>query len=69
MIGSAALVHPLRQLPKEFVRFLWTEECHEAFEGVKHALMLSAPLQCWCCRVDLSKCFEVICDAWSWCGG
>ncbi|DBA76195.1 TPA: hypothetical protein ACH3X1_016830 [Trebouxia sp. C0004] len=25
MIGSAALVHPLRHLPKESVRFLWTK--------------------------------------------
>ena len=39
MVGSAALVHPLRHLSKESVRFLWTNECQEAFEAVKPLLM------------------------------
>jgi len=59
MIGSAALVHPLRHLSKESVRFSWTKEYQEAFEGVKHALCTAPVLV----LPDLSKGFEVICDA------
>ena len=59
MIGSAALVHPLHHLSKESVRFLWTKEYQEAFEGVKHALCTAPVLV----LPDLSKSFEVIGDA------
>ena len=27
MVGSAALVHPLRHLCKDSMKFVWTEEC------------------------------------------
>lgn len=54
MIGSAALVHPLRHLPKESVRFSWTKQCQEASEGVKHALCTAPVLV----LPDLSKRFE-----------
>ena len=46
-------------MSKESVRFLWSKECQEPFEGVKHALCTAPVLV----LPDLSKRFEVICDA------
>ena len=60
MTGSAAAAHPLRHLSKDTVRALWTKECEEAFEGVKHSLCTAPTLV----LPGLSKRFEVLCDAY-----
>ena len=59
MVDSAALVHPLRHLCKDSVKFVWTKECQEAFDEVKDALCTAPVLV----LPDLSRRFEVVCDA------
>ncbi len=59
IFGFAKLVNPLRHVSKESVKFAWTAECRESFDGVRDALC-NAPVLT---LPDLSKRFEVVCDA------
>jgi hypothetical protein len=57
--GYSTLVAPLTHLTRKDVKYIWTEQCQESFEGVKYALthapVLSVPI--------FGERFEVICDA------
>ncbi len=57
--GYSTLVAPLTHLTRKDVKYIWTEQCQESFEGVKYALthapVLSLPI--------FGERFEVICDA------
>ena len=50
----AMLVHALRGLEQQSVRFVWDTECQSAFDGVKVTL---------CSVPDPDQRLEVICDA------
>jgi hypothetical protein len=57
--GYSKMVVPLTDSTRKDMRFIWTSECQEAFEKVKHALtnahVLAPP--------ELGKPFEVVSDA------
>jgi hypothetical protein len=57
--GYSTLDAPLTHLTRKDVKYTWTEQCQESFEGVKYALThapaLSLPI--------FGERFEVICDA------
>jgi hypothetical protein len=53
------MVVPLTDLTRKDMRFIWTSECQEAFEKVKHALT-NAPVLA---PPKLGKPFEVVSDA------
>ena len=53
------IVLPLLNLTKSNTPTIWTSECQQAFEQLKHAIV-NAPVLC---HPDLSQPFEVICDA------
>jgi hypothetical protein len=57
--GYSKMVFPLTDLTKKYMRFIWTSECQEAFEKVKHALT-NAPVLA---PPELGKPFEVVSDA------
>ena len=59
MIGFPAMAHPLQRLAKPSVKFEWTAACQRAFDDIKETLC-NAPVSA---LPDLSKRFEVICDA------
>ena len=46
--GYSTLVAPLTHLRRKDVKYIWTDQCQESFEGVKyaliHALILSLPI-------------------------
>jgi hypothetical protein len=50
---------PLSALTRAKVIYEWTPKCHEAFEGIKHALTHAPVLV----SPDSSKPFTVVCDA------
>jgi hypothetical protein len=57
--GFSTLAAPLSALTRAKATYEWTPKCHEAFEGIKHALthapVLASP--------DSLKPFTVVCDA------
>ena len=57
--GYSTLVAPLTHLTRKDVKYIWTKQCQESFDGVKYALthahVLSLPI--------FGERFEVICDA------
>jgi len=57
--GFSTLAAPLSALTKASVAYEWTPKCHEAFEGIKHALTHAPVLV----SPDSSKHFTVVCDA------
>jgi hypothetical protein len=57
--GYSKMVVPLTDLTRKDMRFIWTSECQEAFEKVKHALT-NAPVLA---PPELGKPFEVVSDA------
>ena len=59
VLGWANLVDPLQQLLRKSKEYVWTQECNDAFTGLKDALC-NAPVLA---LPDLNKAFEVVCDA------
>jgi hypothetical protein len=57
--GYSKMVVPLTDLTRKDMRFIWTSECQEAFEKVKHALT-NAPVLA---PPELGRPFEVVLDA------
>jgi hypothetical protein len=57
--GYSKMVVPLTNLTRKDMRWIWTSECQEAFEKVKHALT-NAPVLA---PPDLGKPFELVLDA------
>jgi hypothetical protein len=57
--GYSKMVVPLTDLTGKDMRFIWTSECEEAFEKVKHALT-NAPVLA---PPELGKPFKVVLDA------
>jgi hypothetical protein len=55
----SAIVHPINNLLKKDVKFEWSEECHNAFETLKHKLT-TAPILSF---PDFSKPFIIRTDA------
>jgi len=57
--GYSTLVAPLTHLTRQDVKFTWTDQCEESFEGVKYALTHAPVL----ILPTFGERFEVICDA------
>ena len=57
--GYSTLVAPLTHLTRKDVKFTWTDQCEESFEGVKYALTHAPVL----ILPTFGERFEVICDA------
>ena len=57
--GYSTLVAPLTHLTRKDVKYIWTEQCQESFEGVKYALTHVHVLS----LLIFGERFEVICDA------
>jgi hypothetical protein len=57
--GFSTLAAPLSALTRAKATYEWTPKCHEAFEGIKHALTHAPVLV----SPDSSKPFTVVCDA------
>lgn len=57
--GFARIAAPINSLLKGGVKFIWSPDCEDAFEGLKVALT-SSPVLAY---PDFDKHFEVICDA------
>jgi hypothetical protein len=53
------IAKPMTELLKKGVKFVWSDECDESFHDLREYLT-SAPLLT---RPDMSKLFEVFCDA------
>jgi hypothetical protein len=57
--GFSTLAAPLSALTRAKAIYEWTPKCHEAFEGIKHALTHAPVLV----SPDSSKPLTVVCDA------
>lgn len=55
----SALILPLTQLTKKGVKFVWSQECHEAFQELQHQILNKPMVK----NPDYSKKFYLACDA------
>jgi hypothetical protein len=53
------IAKPMTELLKKGVKFVWSEECDKAFHTLREHLTLAPVLT----QLDMSKPFEVFCDA------
>jgi hypothetical protein len=53
------IAKPMTQLLKKGVKFVWSEECDKSFHTLREHLTLAPVLT----QLDMSKPFEVFCDA------
>ena len=59
------MVQPLIHLTKKDVPTTWTDECQQAFENLKNAIVNAPVLK----HPDLAKPFKVVCDASNYASG